>query len=77
APQKVLVARHPQRPYLLDYIKMLFTDFVELHGDRNFRDDPAIIGGMAKFEGEPVVIVGHQKGRNTKENIHRNFGMAH
>jgi len=76
-PQKVLVARHPQRPYLLDYIKMLFTDFVELHGDRNFRDDPAIIGGMAKFEGEPVVVVGHQKGRNTKENIHRNFGMAH
>lgn len=75
--QKVLVARHPQRPYLLDYIKMLFTDFVELHGDRNFRDDPAIIAGMAKFEGEPVVVVGHQKGRNTKENIHRNFGMAH
>lgn len=76
-PQKVLVARHPHRPYLLDYIKMLFTDFVELHGDRNFRDDPAIIAGMAKFEGEPVVVVGHQKGRNTKENIHRNFGMAH
>jgi len=75
--QKVLVARHPQRPYLLDYIKMLFTDFVELHGDRNFRDDPAIIAGMAKFEGEPVVVVGHQKGRNTKENIHRNCGMAH
>jgi len=75
--QKLLVARHPQRPYLLDYIKMLFTDFVELHGDRNFRDDPAIIAGMAKFEGEPVVVVGHQKGRNTKENIHRNFGMAH
>lgn len=76
-PQKLLVARHPARPYFLDYVKMLFTDFVELHGDRNFRDDPAIITGIAKFEGEPVVIVGHQKGRNTKENIYRNFGMAH
>jgi acetyl-CoA carboxylase carboxyl transferase subunit alpha len=75
--QKVMVARHPNRPYFLDYIRMLFTDFVELHGDRNFRDDPAIIAGMAKFEGEPVVVVGHQKGRNTKENIYRNFGMAH
>jgi len=75
--QKVLVARHPNRPYFMDYIKMLFTDFVELHGDRNFRDDPAIIAGMAKFDNEPVVVVGHQKGRNTKENIYRNFGMAH
>ncbi len=75
--QKVLVARHPSRPYFMDYIKMLFTDFVELHGDRNFRDDPAIIAGMAKFDNEPVVVVGHQKGRNTKENIYRNFGMAH
>jgi acetyl-CoA carboxylase carboxyl transferase subunit alpha len=75
--QKVMVARHPHRPYTLDYIKSIFTDFVELHGDRLFRDDPAIVGGIAKFEGDPVVVVGHQKGRNTKENIFRNFGMAH
>lgn len=74
--QKVLVARHPNRPYTLDYIKLLFTDWTELHGDRLFRDDPAIVSGLAKFEGEPVVIIGHQKGRNTKENIYRNFGMA-
>ncbi|MBZ4643980.1 MAG: acetyl-CoA carboxylase carboxyl transferase subunit alpha [Deferribacteres bacterium] len=74
--QKVLVARHPNRPYTLDYIKLIFTDFCELHGDRLFRDDPAIVAGVAKFEGEPVVVVGHQKGRNTKENIYRNFGMA-
>jgi acetyl-CoA carboxylase carboxyl transferase subunit alpha len=74
--QKVMVARHPHRPYALDYVKLIFTDFVELHGDRLFRDDPAIVGGIAKFEGDPVVVVGHQKGRNTKENIFRNFGMA-
>ena len=74
--QKVLVARHPNRPYTLDYIKLLFTDWCELHGDRLYRDDPAIVAGFAKFEGEPVVVVGHQKGRNTKENIYRNFGMA-
>ncbi|UOD34313.1 acetyl-CoA carboxylase carboxyltransferase subunit alpha [Deferribacteraceae bacterium V6Fe1] len=74
--QKVLVARHPNRPYTMDYIKLIFTDFCELHGDRLFRDDPAIVAGVAKFEGEPVVVVGHQKGRNTKENIVRNFGMA-
>ncbi len=75
-PQKVLVARHPSRPYTLDYIKNIFDDFEELHGDRNFRDDPAIVCGVAKFNEEPIVIVGHQKGRNTKENIFRNFGMA-
>jgi acetyl-CoA carboxylase carboxyl transferase subunit alpha len=74
--QKVMVARHPNRPYTLDYIKLIFTDFVELHGDRLFRDDPAIVSGIAKFEGDHVVVVGHQKGRNTKENIYRNFGMA-
>jgi len=75
-PQKVLVARHPDRPYTMDYIDNIFTDFVELHGDRLYRDDPAIICGTAKLNGEPVLVMGHQKGRNTKENIHRNFGMA-
>jgi acetyl-CoA carboxylase carboxyl transferase subunit alpha len=75
-PQKVMVARHPDRPYTLDYIENVFTDFVELHGDRLFRDDPAIVCGTAKLNGEPVLVIGHQKGRNTKENIHRNFGMA-
>jgi len=69
------VARHPQRPYTLDYIGHIFTDFVELHGDRAFADDKAIIGGMARFNGQPVVVIGHQKGRNTKENLLRNFGM--
>jgi len=75
-PQKVMVARHPNRPYTLDYIENIFSDFVELHGDRLFRDDPAIVCGTAKLNGEPVLVIGHQKGRNTKENIHRNFGMA-
>jgi acetyl-CoA carboxylase carboxyl transferase subunit alpha len=69
------VARHPQRPYTLDYIRHLMTDFQELHGDRAFADDPAIVGGIARFEGEPVVVIGHQKGRDTKEKILRNFGM--
>ena len=69
------VSRHPQRPYTLDYIEGLFTDFEELHGDRAFRDDPAIVGGLARFEGHPVVVIGHQKGRDTKEKIYRNFGM--
>jgi len=73
--QKVLVARHPNRPYTLDYINALFEDFIELHGDRLFMDDAAIVAGVAKFEGEPCIVVGHQKGRNTKENIYRNFGM--
>ncbi|WP_022849695.1 acetyl-CoA carboxylase carboxyltransferase subunit alpha [Limisalsivibrio acetivorans] len=74
--QKLLVARHPERPYTLDYINLMCDDFLELHGDRLYRDDPAIVCGMAKFEDEPVMVIGHQKGRNTKENIHRNFGMA-
>jgi acetyl-CoA carboxylase carboxyl transferase subunit alpha len=69
------VARHPQRPYTLDYIQGLFTGFVELHGDRAFADDAAIVGGMARFNGEAVMVIGHQKGRDTKEKIHRNFGM--
>ena len=69
------VARHPQRPYTLDYIQNLCTDFVELHGDRSFGDDAAIVGGLARFNGEPIVVIGHQKGRDTKEKILRNFGM--
>ena len=69
------VARHPQRPYTLDYIQHLFTNFEELHGDRNFSDDHAIVGGLARFDGQTVMIIGHQKGRDTKEKIHRNFGM--
>lgn len=69
------VARHPQRPYTLDYIQHIFTDFEELHGDRAFADDHAIVGGLARFEGEPVVVIGHQKGRDTKDKIYRNFGM--
>ncbi|MCG5500082.1 acetyl-CoA carboxylase carboxyl transferase subunit alpha [Ectothiorhodospira lacustris] len=69
------LARHPRRPYTLDYIAHLFTDFEELHGDRAFADDPAIVGGVARFEGRPVMVIGHQKGRDTKEKIHRNFGM--
>ncbi|MFO7581617.1 acetyl-CoA carboxylase carboxyltransferase subunit alpha [Guyparkeria sp.] len=69
------LARHPQRPYLADYIEHVFTDFQELHGDRAFGDDPAIIGGMARLDGQPVMIIGHQKGRDTKEKIRRNFGM--
>ncbi|MEZ4649247.1 MAG: acetyl-CoA carboxylase carboxyltransferase subunit alpha [Candidatus Eisenbacteria bacterium] len=75
--QRVQLARHPRRPYLLDYIPLLFTEFLELHGDRTFAEDAAIVGGMARFEGRPVIVLGHQKGRNTKENIHRNFGMPH
>ncbi|MCB5205620.1 acetyl-CoA carboxylase carboxyltransferase subunit alpha [Methylovorus mays] len=69
------VARHPQRPYTLDYIQGMFTDFEELHGDRAFADDPAIVGGLARFEGQPVVVIGHQKGRDVKERQYRNFGM--
>ncbi|MBD3160924.1 MAG: acetyl-CoA carboxylase carboxyltransferase subunit alpha [Candidatus Eisenbacteria bacterium] len=75
--QRVQIARHPRRPYTLDYVGRLFTDFVELHGDRRFSEDPAIVAGIARFEGRPVVVVGHQKGRNTKENLRRNFGMPH
>ena len=76
ATQKVQLSRHPLRPYVLDYIHLLTEEFVELHGDRSFRDDPAIVGGMARFAGREVLVVGHQKGRNTRENLHRNFGMA-
>ena len=75
--QRVQVARHPRRPYILDYIAGLFTDFIELKGDRLFRDDPAIVGGWARLEGRPVMVIGHQKGRDTKENLRRNFGMPH
>lgn len=75
--QRVQVARHVRRPYTLDYIRSLFTDFVELKGDRLFRDDPAIVGGWARFDKRPVVVIGHQKGRDTKENLRRNFGMPH
>lgn len=73
--QTALVARHPQRPYTLDYIDGLFTDFHELHGDRMYADDPSIVGGLARFNGEPCVVIGHQKGRDTKERARRNFGM--
>jgi acetyl-CoA carboxylase carboxyl transferase subunit alpha len=73
---RVLLARHPQRPYTLDYIQMLFTEFTELHGDRRFRDDAAIVGGFARFNDHPVMVVGHQKGRDTKQKLHRNFGMT-
>ena len=69
------VARHPQRPYTQDYIEHIFTDFEELHGDRSYGDDPAIIGGIAAFEGQSVMVIGHQKGRDVKERQHRNFGM--
>jgi acetyl-CoA carboxylase carboxyl transferase subunit alpha len=75
--QRVLVARHPRRPYTLDYLSTIFTDFVELHGDRLFRDDPSIVGGWARLGGISVMVIGHQKGRDTKENLKRNFGMAH
>ncbi len=73
--QVAQVARHPQRPYTLDYVNALFTDFEELHGDRAFADDASIVGGLARFNGQPVMVIGHQKGRDTKEKIHRNFGM--
>jgi acetyl-CoA carboxylase carboxyl transferase subunit alpha len=69
------VARHPMRPYTLDYIQRIFTDFEELHGDRRYADDPAIVGGIARLEGNPVAVIGHQKGRDVKERIHRNYGM--
>jgi len=69
------LARHPQRPYTLDYIERIFTDFEELHGDRRYADDAAIVGGLARIDGRPVVVIGHQKGRDTKEKVKRNFGM--
>ncbi len=73
----VQVARHPNRPYTLDYIRMIFDDFIELHGDRRFGDDPAIVGGIAFFKGQPVAVIGHQKGRDMQEKMYRNFGMPH
>ena len=73
--QRTELARHPQRPYTLDYIEHLFTGFSEIHGDRAFGDDPAVVCGMARFHGEPVLVVGTQKGRDTKQKIHHNFGM--
>ncbi len=73
--QKTLIARHPERPYTLDYIGIIAEDFIELHGDRRFGDDPAIVGGVGKINGIPMVIIGHQKGRGTKERIYRNFGQ--
>src|ERR1700683_512661 len=73
--QRVLLARHPKRPHTLDYIERLFTDFHEIHGDRLFADDPAIVCGMGFFEGRPVMVVGEQKGSDTKQKLHRNFGM--
>jgi acetyl-CoA carboxylase carboxyl transferase subunit alpha len=73
--QKVQLARHPDRPYTLDYINMILTDFIELHGDRGFRDDKAIVGGFARLNEQPVMVIGMQKGRDTKSNLYRNFGM--
>ncbi|MCD6539661.1 MAG: acetyl-CoA carboxylase carboxyltransferase subunit alpha [Candidatus Omnitrophica bacterium] len=75
--QRIQIARHPQRLYTLDYINRIMTDFIEVHGDRLFSDDKAMVAGFAKLEGERLVVIGHQKGRDTKENIERNFGCAH
>jgi acetyl-CoA carboxylase carboxyl transferase subunit alpha len=75
--ERVLVARHPRRPYTLDYLELIFTDFIELAGDRQFRDDASIVGGWARLDGESVMVIGHQKGRDMKENLRRNFGMPH
>ena len=74
--QRTQIARHPSRPYTMDYIRLMLTDFVELHGDRAFADDRAIVGGLARLEGMPLVVIGHQKGRDTKEKLARNFAMA-
>jgi len=75
--EQVQVARHPRRPYTLDYLQRTFTDWIELHGDRSFRDDAAIVGGWARLAGRTVMVIGHQKGRDMKENLRRNFGMPH
>ena len=75
--ERVQLARHPKRPYTLDYIELAFTDFTELHGERAFRDDQAIVGGWARLDGRTVMVIGHQKGRDMKENLRRNFGMPH
>lgn len=77
AVERVQLARHPKRPYTLDYTTSVFGDFLEMHGDRNFRDDEAIVGGWARLDGESVMLIGHQKGRDMKENLRRNFGMPH
>ncbi len=77
AVERVQLARHPKRPYTLDYIGEAFTDFLELHGDRAFRDDEAIVGGWARLDGRTIMVIGHQKGRDMKENLRRNFGMPH
>jgi len=74
--QRTQLARHVNRPFSLDFVKHIFTDWIEVHGDRNFRDDPALVCGFARFDGEPCVVIGHQKGRDTKEKVYRNFGMA-
>src|SRR5690625_666438 len=74
---RVQMARHQQRPTTLDYIEQLFENFIEFHGDRLYGDDAAIVAGIALFHGQPVTVIGHQRGKNTKENIHRNFGMPH
>lgn len=75
--ERVQIARHPDRPTTLEYIEQLFTHFVEFHGDRLFRDDPAIVTGIAKYKGQPVTVIGHQRGKNTKENLYRNFASPH
>jgi acetyl-CoA carboxylase carboxyl transferase subunit alpha len=75
--QRVQLARHPNRPFTLDYVKLIFPDFLELHGDRRYSDDRAIVGGFARLDGQQVMLIGHQKGRDTKENLLRNFGCAH
>ncbi len=75
--QRLQLARSARRPFTLDYLALAFTDFIELHGDRAFRDDAAIVGGWARLDGETVMVIGHQRGRDTKENLHRNFGMPH
>ena len=75
--QRVQVARNSRRPFTLDYLRLVFTDFIELHGDRAFREDAAIVGGWARLDGESVMVIGHQRGRDTKENLKRNFGMPH
>ncbi|MGB4503783.1 MAG: acetyl-CoA carboxylase carboxyltransferase subunit alpha [Syntrophaceticus sp.] len=75
--QKVQIARHPERPTTMEYIEALFDDFIELHGDRCYRDDPAIVGGIARYNGTPITVIGHQKGRDTNQNLKRNFGMPH
>jgi acetyl-CoA carboxylase carboxyl transferase subunit alpha len=75
--ERTELARHPQRPYTLDYVERIFTDWSEIHGDRSFRDDPALICGMARFHGEEVIVVGQQKARDAKQRVYRNFGMSH